>query len=151
MSFQSILNPHDPTVTQKTEDEEDPTKATEEDRTFSQEQLQTEWLMMCNRMPQKLVGLAQRLKNISPKITEYPHIELVVDNEIFLEDVKKIQNRIKTTLLKDLHNRNLTLDIRLAKKEEVGKILTKRELFDKMRKDNPGVEKLRDLLDLDLN
>ena len=38
-----------------------------------------------------------------------------------------------------------------AKKEEVGKILTKRELFDKMRKDNPGVEKLRDLLDLDLN
>ena len=91
------------------------------------------------------------MKHISPKITEYPHIELVVDNEIFLEDVKKIQNRIKTTLLKDLHNRNLTLDIRLAKKEEVGKILTKRELFDKMRKDNPGVEKLRDLLDLDLN
>jgi DNA polymerase-3 subunit gamma/tau len=43
------------------------------------------------------------------------------------------------------------LDIRLAKKEEVGKILTKRELFDEMRKNNPGVEKLRNLLDLDLN
>ncbi|MFA6728766.1 MAG: DNA polymerase III subunit gamma/tau, partial [Prevotella sp.] len=85
------------------------------------------------------------------KITSYPHIELIINNEIFLEDVKKIQNRIKTTLLKDLHNRKLTLDIRLAKKEEVGKILTKRELFDEMRKNNPGVEKLRNLLDLDLN
>ncbi|MCI1741657.1 MAG: hypothetical protein LKI18_04665 [Prevotella sp.] len=58
---------------------------------------------------------------------------------------------IKTTLTKDLHNKKLTLDIRLAKKEEVGKILTKRELFDEMRKNNPGVEKLRNLLDLDLN
>ena len=151
MSFHSILHPNNSASAKKTENEESVPSGPGEEKEFNQEELQTEWLMMCNRMPQKMVGLAQRLKHITPKITSYPHIELIINNEIFLEDVKKIQNRIKTTLLKDLHNRKLTLDIRLAKKEEVGKILTKRELFDEMRKNNPGVEKLRNLLDLDLN
>ncbi len=151
MSFHSILHPNNSATDKKTEKEESAPSGPDEEKEFSQEQLQTEWLMMCNRMPRKMVGLAQRLKHISPRITSYPHIELVIDNEIFLEDVKKIQNRIKTTLRKDLHNKKLTLDIRLAKKEEVGKILTKRELFDEMRKKNPGIEKLRNLLDLDLN
>jgi DNA polymerase-3 subunit gamma/tau len=151
MSFHSILHPNNSANAKKTENEESVPSGPDEEKEFNQEQLQTEWLMMCNRMPQKMVGLAQRLKHITPKITSYPHIELIINNEIFLEDVKKIQNRIKTTLTKDLHNKKLTLDIRLAKKEEVGKILTKRELFDEMRKNNPGVEKLRNLLDLDLN
>ncbi|MCO6024947.1 DNA polymerase III subunit gamma/tau [Prevotella cerevisiae] len=150
MSFQSFLHPNQPDNTAKMEDTP-ASSGTEEKDVFNQEQLQTAWLKMCNRMPQKMVGLAQRLKHISPRITQFPNIELIVDNEIFLEDVKKIQNRIKTTLRKDLHNQEISIDIRLAKKEEVGKILTKRELFDEMRKNNPGVEKLRDLLDLDLN
>jgi DNA polymerase-3 subunit gamma/tau len=116
--------------------------------TFSQEELELKWIEMCNRMPQKYVALASRLKNIRPQLTQFPKVELVVENQILLDQILEIKRRINTTLAKDLHNGNISLDIRLAKAEEVGKVLTKMELFDNMRKDNPAIEKLRNNLNL---
>jgi DNA polymerase-3 subunit gamma/tau len=120
----------------------------DENNDFSQEELELKWIEMCNRMPQKYVALASRLKNIRPQLTQFPKVELVVENQILLDQILEIKRRINSTLAKDLHNGNISLDIRLAKAEEVGKVLTKMELFDNMRKDNPAIEKLRNNLNL---
>ena len=97
-----------------------------------------------------MIGLAQRLRNSNPVITDYPNIEVVVENEILLEQIQGIKNRIRATLAQYLHNPNIQLDARLAKAEEARKILTKREIFDEMREKNPAIEKLRKLMNLEL-
>lgn len=117
---------------------------------FSQEELELQWMSMCNRMPQQMVGMASRLKNAVPKITEYPAVEVVFDNNILLNQVEKIKGRIRVTLANELHNAALTLNFRLAEGEEIKKILNKREVFEEIRIQNPAIEKLRSLLDLEL-
>lgn len=117
---------------------------------FTQDDLERQWMSMCKRMPKEMVGMASRLKNMTPKIIEYPTIEVVVDNAILLEDMEKIKNRITKTLATTLHNGNIQLIIRLAKPQEIKKIFTKREIFNKLRKDNPAIEKLRTSLNLEL-
>ena len=117
---------------------------------FSQEELELQWMSMCNRMPQQMVGMASRLKNAVPKITEYPAVEVVFDNNILLNQVEKIKGRIRVTLANELHNAALTLNFRLAEGEEIKKILNKREVFEEIRIQNPAIEKLCSLLDLEL-
>ncbi|HEY9551697.1 MAG TPA: DNA polymerase III subunit gamma/tau [Prevotella sp.] len=123
----------------------------EENNVFSQEDLDLQWRMMCNRMPQQMTGMAARMKNMMPKILNFPLIEIVVDNKILLDQMSAIKARIHATLAKELHNGHIELNLRLAKPEEVGKILTKRELFDELRKNNPAIEKLRTTFGLELS
>ncbi len=117
---------------------------------FTEEELSMEWTLMCNRMPQQFVGLAARLKNITPHITTYPNIEAVVDNEILLQQVSEIRGNIRATMRKTLHNNSIELTLRLAKPSEMKHAYTKRELFDHLRQTNPAIEKLRATLGLEL-
>ena len=91
------------------------------------------------------------MKNMRPKIINFPQVEIVIDNKILLDQITAIKHRIHATLARDLHNGNLQINFRLAKPEEVGKVLTKRELFDELRKNNPAIEKLRNILGLELS
>uniref|UniRef100_A0AB33JA37 DNA polymerase III subunit gamma/tau n=1 Tax=Prevotella sp. GTC17259 TaxID=3236795 RepID=A0AB33JA37_9BACT len=117
---------------------------------FSQEDLELQWLSMCNRMPQSLTGMASRMKNMRPRITDYPNIEVIVDNQILLNQIQDIKSRIKVTMAQALHNGNIELTLRLAKAEEVTKVLTKREIYDEVRRKYPAMEKLCAALDLEL-
>lgn len=123
----------------------------EESTEFDQDKLELIWLAMCNRMPQAMAGMAQRMKNMTPKITNYPNIELAVDNQILLDQIQGIKSRIRATLAKDLHNGQIDINIRLAKAEEVGKILTKKEMYQQILKDHPAIDKLRSLLHLEMS
>ena len=123
----------------------------DENTVFTQEQLDFQWMAMCNRMPQKMVAMASRMKNMHPQILAFPQIEVVVDNQLLLDEISAIKGRIRATLAKELHNGNLTLDFRLAEIEEVGKVLTRREIFNVVRKENPAIDKLRSMLDLRLS
>ncbi|MBQ1627336.1 MAG: DNA polymerase III subunit gamma/tau, partial [Prevotella sp.] len=84
------------------EQEETPTVSQEEQNKFSDEDLQLQWMMMCNRMPESMVGMASRMKNLIPRITNYPNVEVVVDNQILLTQLQGIKSRIKATLARDL-------------------------------------------------
>ena len=131
--------------------EEEVVVTTTENASFTQEDLEREWYAMCARMPQSMVGLSSRMKNISPSITSFPHIELVIDSQLLLDELVPIRGRIRATMAKALHNKDIQFTLRLAKAEETKKILSKRELFENLRKENPAIEKLRDLLDLELS
>ncbi len=118
--------------------------ATTEQEEFNQEQVEAQWMAMCMRMQniKEYIGLSQRMKAITPKITAFPNIEVVADNQFLLDDILKIKNRIKLTFTKGLRNGDINMDFRLARQDEVTKILSKREIFDEMRKENPAIEKL---------
>lgn len=132
------------------EEQQEQVPINQEEKKFNQEDLHLQWVMMCNRMPEKMVGLASRMKNLNPLITTYPNVEVVVDNQILLDQLQAIKSRIRATLARDLHNVNIQVEFRLAKGKEFKKALTKREAFDEIRKNNPAIEKLRVLMELEL-
>ena len=118
---------------------------------FTNEQLLTQWTSMCNRMPQQMTGIAARMKNMTPVITSFPDIEVVVDNQILLDDIMKIKGRIRNTLALALKNSAIKLNIRLAKPEEIKPILTNKERFDELKRENKAFEKLSEMLKLEIN
>lgn len=111
---------------------------------FSQEQVEGQWISMCLRIQnvKDLIGLASRMKPIVPKITDFPNIEVVVDNQLLLDDILRIKNRIRSTFVQGLQNNELQITYRLAEANEVTKILSKRELLEKLKEENPAVGKL---------
>ena len=111
---------------------------------FTQEQVEGQWIGMCLRMQnvKDFIGLANRMKAVVPKITQYPNIEVVVDNQLLLNDIQSIKGRILQTFKIGLGNQSVTIDYRLAEANEVTKILSKRELLDNLMKENPAIAKL---------
>ena len=122
----------------------------DEEQTFTQQELELQWMSMCNRMPQKLSGIATRMKNMNPVIKEFPAVEVVVDNQIAMEQMEEIKGSIVNTLKLYLHNKSITLSMRVAEHDEKEKILTRREQYLLMEKENPSIAKLRELLSLEL-
>ncbi len=125
-------------------------KAEEKNKAFTQEELQYEWMAMCNRMPQQYSGVSARMKNMVPTITTHPNIEISVDNQLVMDQIQGIKGSIIKTLKLYLHNEAITLSLTLAEHQEPEKVLTRREQFELMSKENPAVEKLRRLLNLEL-
>ena len=101
-----------------------------DNKEFTNDQLLIQWIAMCARMPQQMTGIAARMKNMTPVITDFPNVEVVVDNEILLEDISKIKGRIRNTLAMTLKNSNIQLSLKLAKPEDIKRIPTNRERFD---------------------
>ena len=120
------------------------------DAAFSQEDLELQWMAMCNRMPKELYGIATRMKNMNPVIIELPRIEVTVDNALIKQEMDDFRGRIVSTLKQSLQNASITLDIRVAEHQEQAKILSRREQFELMSKENPAIEKLRQAFDLEL-
>ena len=117
---------------------------------FTEDQLLLQWTAMCSRMPREMTGIAARMKNMEPKITSFPAIEVVVDNKILLDDMQKIRGRIRNTLAQALKNGSLTLNLRLAKPEEIKRIPTNRERFDGLKAGNKAFARLSEMLRLEL-
>jgi DNA polymerase-3 subunit gamma/tau len=149
MSFSNILNDGKGT---RTETQELEIKNKEEKKPFTEDDLLFQWHAMCKRMQSidKLKGLATRMRNIIPSITTYPHVEIVAENDILQREIEDIKKRIRITLANELHNADITISIRLAKQEEIKPLLRPNELFDKIKKENPAIAKLSEVLLLDL-
>ena len=132
-------------------DGSDPNGASkDEEHAFTQQDLELQWMLMCNRMPQKLSGIATRMKNMNPIITDFPNVEVAADNQIALDQLEQIKGSIVSTLKLYLHNKSITLSLRLAEHEAQMPILSRREQYELMEKENPSIGKLRELLSLEL-
>ena len=122
-----------------------------EEKAFTLADLRLQWLAMCNRMEtSSMVGMAKRLKNIIPDITDYPKIELVVDNEMLRDEIQVIKHRLELTMAKYLHNGSISLNIRVAEPAERQKILTPKENFLLMLERSDGLKALVEGLKLEM-
>ena len=120
------------------------------DVVFSQEELELQWMSMCNRMPQEYSGIATRMKNMNPVITEFPKLLVTVDNTLIQQEMENFKGRIVKTLANSLHNAGITFDIAVAEQTGRVRLLTRREQFEALSKENPAVEKLRQDFNLEL-
>lgn len=128
------------------------TTNTSADKVFDNQQLRTQWLAMCNRMMQKpeMKALASRMKNIKVEITDYPNVDIVIDNDILYKSVAPLQHRIVITLKKTLFNDNINATFRLAEQDEIKPILTRPEQFKQLVKSNKPLAQLIEKLKLEL-
>lgn len=108
----------------------------DENNAFTQSALEDCWYAMCNRMPHEMIGLASRMKNIRPRITDYPNVELMADNQDLLEQITQIKARICRTLAQDLHNGSITISLRLAEMDEIVRPMTPKEAYVELMKNN---------------
>lgn len=123
----------------------------EQTSTFTDEDLRDKWISMCNRMPSNMKAMAMRMKNMKLHITTLPNIEVVVDNQILLTQMNEILVRLEVTMAQDLKNKDVKISLRLAKKEELKPILTDREIFAKLLKNNHSLATLKEALKLELS
>ena len=123
----------------------------EQTSTFTDEDLREKWISMCNRMPPNMKAMAMRMKNMKLHITTLPNIEVVVDNQILLTQMNEILARLEVTMAQDLKNKDVKISLRLAKKEELKPILTDREIFAKLLKNNHSLATLKEALKLELS
>lgn len=147
MSFDNLLK----TDKKKKQDEEVEITNKDEHEGFTQQDLVVSWRAMCSRMPERMQALSQRMKNITPTITDYPAILVLADNNIQLNEMLAIKSRIRATLAKELRNGQIEVEIRLAKHEEIKPMLTPRESLSKLLETNHPVKKLIDTLGLCLD
>ena len=146
LTFSNLLNNGD----QETKEEDDQ-PITDKKKEFDDDKLAHQWMSMCLRMEKtELVGLAQRMKNLTPTILQYPEIEVVVDNSVLLEQLTAIRPRIEKTMKVGLDNSELQLHLRLARQEEFKPILNNREIFELLKEKNPALKKLSTALSLEL-
>ena len=147
MSFDNLLK------TDKKNKQEEEVEITNKDEHegFTQQDLVVSWRAMCSRMPERMQALSQRMKNITPTISEYPAILVLADNNIQLNEMLAIKSRIRATLAKELRNGQIEVEIRLAKHEEIKPMLTPRESLSKLLETNHPVKKLIDTLGLCLD
>ena len=146
MSFKNLEQKKEASKSFQSTNDIDETTLKEGDtaKTFDDEQLAGQWISMCMRMQavNELYGLSQRLKMLTPKITDYPQIEVVIDNPILLEEINKIKSRIRSTLAQGLQNNSITINYRVAKQAEITKIRDKREIYEDLLKNNKAFERL---------
>ena len=133
------------------EENEELVNTEEQTSTFTDEDLREKWISMCNRMPQKMKAMAMRMKNMKLHITTLPNIEVVVDNQILLTQMNDILARLEITMAQDLKNKDVKISLRLAKKEELKPILTDREVFAKLLRNNHSLATLKEALKLELS
>ena len=122
----------------------------DEQNKFTQDDLEKAWYAMCSRMPRQMTATAMRLKNIVPKIGDYPNIELVIDNQLLIDEITPIKGRIQATMAKDLHNGSINFTLRLAEIGETKIALTKKEQLEDMKKSYSPIKKLSDALQLEI-
>ena len=127
-----------------------PAIAQQKNAQFSQEDLELQWMAMCNRMPQELSGIATRMKNMNPTITELPQIEVQVDNALIKQEMEDFKGRIVSSLKNGLQNESLSLEIVIVEQKEQVTVMTRREQFEKLTKENPAIDKLRQVFNLEL-
>jgi DNA polymerase-3 subunit gamma/tau len=87
---------------------------------------------------------------MNPVITEFPAVEVVVENQLAFDQLEEIKGSIVNTLKLYLHNSAITMAIRIAEHHEQAKIMTRREQYEQMEKENPSVAKLRETFALEL-
>ncbi len=137
----SLKKLRDSAVTNDNQVEETENKV-EQSAQFTEDQLSVEWFAMCNRMPQKMAGLAARLKNIEPKVEEFPDVTLVFSNQMLLDEISPIKNRIQATLRQKLQNGSIKLILRLAAQTEIKQLLSPRERYEKLLAENDAMKTL---------
>lgn len=122
-----------------------------EEKAFTNEELEIAWRSFAKSLPKEEIALARRLEGLSPKLSnDGVSFTVVASNKLMEGDLKNARKRIVDFLRDSLHNSKVDMSIELQETHESERMLTRPEQFRIMVEQNPSLQLLADLLDLDL-
>ena len=109
------------------------------------------WRDFASKLPKEESANAARMMNISPKLLNDTNFEIGVDNEMVAKYMTQLMPSIEKHLRESLHNRKITMTIRTLEVNEIVRAYSQVERFKLMNEKNPKLQKLKELLGLELS
>lgn len=94
--------------------------------------------------------MAMRMKNMMPKLINETTFEIVANNEQIAQYLQNMKEGILKSLRQNLMNSQIQMLIRIAEVHEVQHITSKPALYKKMAEQNKNLQKLTELLKLEI-
>lgn len=117
---------------------------------FGQEQLVESWKRFVESYKTKSPSFSNAIGKYEPLLKNNFKIEYKVDNILIAKDLLNVTTLLEF-LKRELINNQITLNAVLPDKKETRKAYTDREKFDEMAKKYPGILKLKDQLNLEID
>lgn len=149
--FTSIYRNNKPKVDGKTETAKPIINESRVARPLTDELLQLHWMDYATQLPLEKAPLSNRMINIKPVVTTADSFTITVFNNMAKDDILSYQDEILAALGTHFNNNNLKMNIVVQESTDtVARILTRAQLFDRMKKENPALSDLTKRLDLEL-
>ena len=123
-----------------------------EDYMFNEKDLNYYWREFAQqKLPIEEKANAARMMNMSPKLLDDTTFEVGVDNGMVEKYMNQLLPAIQTHLRESLHNRKITMKVRVFEAKEVVRAYSPVERFQLMSKKNPKLMKLKEVFGLELS
>ena len=121
-----------------------------EDYIFNEKDLNYYWREFAQELPIEEKANAARMMNLQPKLLNDTTFEVGVDNEMVERYMAQLLPNIQAFLREKLHNRKITMTIRVLEAKEVVRAYSQTERFQLMSQKNPKLLKLKEVFELEL-
>lgn len=123
-----------------------------EDYIINERDLNVYWTEYAVNLPKEEAANAARMRNIHPHLLEDGvTFEVVVDNGMVQKYMQNLSAGIEAHLRGRLHNRKITMKVRVSEQGENVRAYSHLERFQMMSKKNPSLLKLKEELGLELS
>ena len=122
-----------------------------EDYVVYEKDLNYYWREFAQRLPVEEKANASRMMNLQPKLLNDTTFEVGVDNSMVEKYMKQLLPNIQDYLREKLHNRKITMTVRVFESKEVVRAYSQVERFQLMSKKNPKLMKLKEVFGLELS
>ena len=122
-----------------------------EDYVVYEKDLNYYWRDFASKLPKEENANAARMMNMAPKLLNDTTFEIGVDNEMVAKYMTQLIPTIQKYLRESLHNRKITMTIRILESKEIVRAYSQVERFKLMSQKNPKLLKLREIFGLELS
>ena len=150
MSIRHLTIPKEEKATVSTTPSNPASQNEYQDYIFNEKDLNFYWKDFAQQLPKEEKANASRMMNIQPKLLNNTTFEVSVDNSMVEKYMLQLRPKIQEHLQKNLHNRNITMKVRVLEEEEIDRAYSPIERFQQMNKKNPKLMKLKEVFDIEL-
>ena len=109
------------------------------------------WRDFAQKLPAEEKANAARMMNIAPKLLNDTTFEVGVDNNMVEKYMQELLPTIQSYLREHLHNRKITMTVRVLEAKEMVRAYSHTERFQMMSQKNPKLLKLKEVFGLELS
>ena len=146
---------HEQQVTEKKETRTAATSmqqdAAYEDYIFNEKDLDYYWREFAAALPKEEKANSARMMNMHPRLLNDTTFEVTVDNDMVEKYMVQLIPSVQNHLRERLHNRKITMTVRVSAPTENIRAYSHVERFQMMSKKNPNLLKLKEVLGLELS
>ena len=144
-----LINMPKPVATTQETTGQVPDEKPKETLPLNEDELILSWQIFANRLPHEQTAIVQRMREMRPHKTGDSTFYVEVNNQQVAAMFQEIKPDIEKFFRSQLHNDDITMEIRLAPIQKVQANFSKPELYKRFVKEFPQLEKLTKAFDLE--